>query len=290
MKIVIIGAGNVGTALAVLLQRAGHQIVGLTCRTPASAAAAAAHVQAPYGTDPLQFTPHADLVFITTPDRFIGDICAQIAEAKGFKQGTVVVHTSGAHSSALLKEAIPLGAFPLSFHPLQTFADPLAGVKNLPGSYITIEGHEQALDVGRRLVKDLQCRLLEIPTESKPLYHCAAVIACNYFTAVIDAALQTMEVAGIKRHEALPALYPLIEGTFKNIAKSGTTDALTGPVARGDVGTVEKHLAALSAKIPHLLPLYSALGQVAVDIAARKETLDALGQQQLLKLFGEEIK
>ena len=62
MKIVIIGAGNVGTALAVLLQRAGHQIVGLTCRTPASAAAAAAHVQAPYGTDPLQFTPHADLV------------------------------------------------------------------------------------------------------------------------------------------------------------------------------------------------------------------------------------
>ncbi|NLM51334.1 MAG: DUF2520 domain-containing protein [Firmicutes bacterium] len=287
MRIVIVGAGNVGTALAILLQRAGHEIVGLTCRTKASAKAAAAHVQVPYGTDPLEFTPHAELVFITTPDRSIAEVCGKIAGKKGFAPGTVVAHTSGAHNSQILNPVIPLGAFPLSFHPLQTFAHPLAGAENLPGSYITVEGHKQALGVGRQLVKDLQCKLLEISTESKPLYHCAAAIACNYFTAVIDAALQVMEASGIKRQEALPALYPLIAGTLQNIRKTGTTGALTGPVARGDVGTVETHLAALAAKIPHLLPLYATLGEVAVDIAARKGTLDALGQEQFLKLFGE---
>lgn len=287
MKIAIIGAGKVGTALAILLQRAGHRIVGVTCRTAASAEAAAAYVQAPYGTDPLQFTPQAELVFLTTPDRFIAGVCREIAAQKGFAPGTVVAHTSGVHSSAILESVIPLGAFPLSFHPLQTFADPLAGVQNLPGSYITIEGHEQALNTGRQLVRELQCRLLEIPAASKPLYHCAAAMACNYFTAVIEAALQAMEAAGIERREALPALYPLISGTLKNIAASGTIEALTGPVARGDVETVEAHLAALAAKRPHLLPVYSALGRIAVDMAAHKGTLGASGRKKILELFGE---
>jgi predicted short-subunit dehydrogenase-like oxidoreductase (DUF2520 family) len=288
MRIAIIGAGNVGTALAVLLHEAGHHIVGVASRTESSAAKAAARVNAPGGTDPLTFTRKAELVFLTTPDRIITEVCTQIAEQNGFAPGAIVAHTSGAHSSAILGAAAESGARTISFHPLQTFANPDAGIQNLPGSFITVEGDPQALPAARQMVADLSCKLLEIPTEGKPLYHAAACIACNYVTVLIEAALQVMEKAGVKKEDGLPALYPLIEGTLRNMARVGTIQSLTGPIARGDVSTVESHLAAMNRQIPDILPLYKLLGLAAVDVATAKGTL---GEQERLllqnKLGGE---
>lgn len=287
MRIAIIGAGNVGTALAVLLQKAGHQITGIASRTAASAARAAERVNAPHGTDPLAYTRQADVIFLTTPDRVIAEVCSQIAANGGFGPGSIVVHTSGAHSSAILEAA---GAYPLSFHPLQTFANPDAGIANLPGSFITIEGHSEAIQPARQLVSDLQCKLLEIPTEGKPLYHAAACIACNYLTTLLDAALQVMEAAGVGREDGLPALSPLIEGTLKNIQRVGTTQALTGPVARGDASTVEAHLKAMESAIPQLIPLYNLLGQATVDVAEAKGTISPQDRLNLLNNFGGDVK
>jgi predicted short-subunit dehydrogenase-like oxidoreductase (DUF2520 family) len=288
LRIAIIGAGNVGTALAVLLQNAGHQIIGIASRTEASASNAAARVNAPYSTDPLAFTMKAGMVFLTTPDRVIENVCSQIASQNGFRPGTIVAHTSGAHSSEILQAACNLDAYTLSFHPLQTFANPDAGIQNLPGSFITIEGHPKALPQARQLVADLSCKPLEIPTEGKPLYHAAACIACNYFTTLIDAALQVMEKAGVKREDGLPALYPLIEGTLKNIARVGTTQSLTGPIARGDANTVTSHLTAMEEQMPEIIPLYKLLGCATVDVATAKGTLGKQERQLLLKNLGGE--
>ena len=288
MQIAIVGAGNVGTSLAVLLHAAGHQICGIASRTEASAARAAARANAPYSTNPALFTPLADLIFITTPDRAISEVCDQIATQGGFNAQSIVAHTSGAHSSAILASAAQHNAYPISFHPLQTFANPDAGMKNLPGSFITIEGHEDALPAARQLVDDLNCKLLEIPTEGKELYHAAACIACNYFTTLIDAALNVMEAAGVKKEDGLPALYPLIAGTLKNISQVGTVSALTGPIARGDTQTVAAHLTKMDKQIPELIPLYNLLGQTTVDVATAKGTLGTQERRNLLKILGGE--
>ena len=286
MQIAIVGAGNVGTSLAVLLHAAGHQIIGIASRTEDSAARAANRVNAPYSTNPANFTQQAELIFITTPDRAISEVCDQIAHNGGFKPQSIVAHTSGAHSSAILASATQHNAYPISFHPLQTFANPDAGIKNLPGSFITIEGNVAALPAARQLVEDLDCKLLEIPTEGKELYHAAACIACNYFTTLIDAALNVMEAAGVEKKDGLPALYPLIAGTLKNISQVGTVDSLTGPIARGDSQTVEAHLTKMEEHIPALIPLYNLLGQTTVDIATAKGTLGSQERRNLLKILG----
>jgi predicted short-subunit dehydrogenase-like oxidoreductase (DUF2520 family) len=288
LRITIIGAGNVGTALAVLFKEAGHQITGITSRSEDSAAKAASRLSVPYSTSLTRFTGESDVIFLTTPDRVITEVCDQIAAAGGFVAGSMVAHTSGAHSSHILKSASSCGAKTFSFHPLQTFANPDAGIKNLPGSFITVEGDEEALPAARRLAADLNCRLLEIPTEGKPLYHAAACIVCNYFTTLIDFGLQVMSAAGVKQEDALPALYPLIEGTLKNISRVGATQALTGPIARGDSSTVESHLQAMATAIPHAIPLYRLLAINTVDVATAKGTLGKQERQELLKIIGGE--
>ncbi len=289
MRIAIVGAGNMGTTLAVLLQKAGHTIIGIASRTEKSAAIAAARLGVQYSTDPTCYTPLADVTFLTTPDRAIEDVCNQLAAASAFATGSVVAHTSGAHSSQILRSAAACGARAISFHPLQTCPNLEAGISNLPGSFITVEGHAEALPAARQLVTDLECRLLEIPTDGKPLYHAAACIACNYFTTLMDFGLQVMEAAGVNKEDGLPALYPLIEGTLKNIMRSGTTEALTGPIARGDSNTIKSHLQAMEEKMPHAIPLYSLLAHATVDIATDKGTLGEQEHREMLEVLGGEL-
>lgn len=286
MKIAIIGAGNVGTTLAVLLQAAGHTITGIASRTASSAASAGIRLHVPYGTDPLPFTREAEFVFLTTPDRAIADVCATIAVAGGFLPDTIVTHTSGAHSSSLLSSARSAGAWTLSLHPLQSFASPEVGIMNLPGSFVTIEGDEAALPAARQLLADLSCQPLVIPTEGKALYHAAACMVCNYFATLVDLGLQMLEAAGIRREEGLPAIEPLIDCTLKNIMLTGPTKALTGPIARGDFGTVQAHLEQIACHIPSVAPLYKALGLATVSLAQAKGTLGPAERGELLKILG----
>lgn len=286
MRIAIVGAGKVGSALAFLFNSAGHEIAGIASRTEASASHAASAVRAPFGTDPIPFTSQADFVFLTTPDRVIAGVCREIAAKGGFSPNSIVAHASGAHSSEILTDAEKCGAYTLSFHPLQTFADPEAGIRNLPGSFITIEGHPAALESARELAADLKCAILEIPTADKPLYHAAACMACNYFTTITDAALTLMEASGVNRTDAMSALYPLIDGTLKNMVLAGTTQALTGPIVRGDAATVQTHLDSMGKKIPQLIPLYRMLGCATVDLASRRGALNSAEREQFIKLFG----
>jgi len=285
MRIAIVGAGNVGTAFAILLRKAGHDIVGITSRSETSAAKAGIRLGVEYGTEPATFSRHAEVVFLTTPDRNIANVCDAIASAGGFVSGSIVAHTSGAYSSAILKEASLYGAMPISFHPLQTFANIEAGIKNLPGSFITVEGQEEALPAARQLIRDLACHPLEITTAEKPLYHAAACIVCNYFVTLMEYGLQVMEAAGVDRKEGLPALYPLIEATLNNIKHEGTVQSLTGPIARGDNDTVKSHLDAISEKIPQAEVLYRLLGLATVEIATVKGTLREDSRFELLKIL-----
>ncbi len=287
-KIAVIGAGNVGTALAQVLQDKGYALAGVCCRTEASAGRAAGRLGCTIFTDPGALARRAEIVFITTPDRSIEAVCRRLAGKEAVGPGQVVLHTSGAHSSSILASAGERGAAVLSMHPLQTFPDVEAGIRNLKGSYFTLEGDQRALPVGLALVEALEGRPLTIPTAMKPLYHAAACVACNYFVSLIGLALQMMEKAGVPGREALPALLPLVEGTLNNIKRVGVPAALTGPIDRGDHGTVAAHLRVIEEVMPAAKELYCSLGRQTAQTARAKGTLDEAGRREFQNLLHQD--
>ncbi|NLZ28378.1 MAG: prephenate dehydrogenase/arogenate dehydrogenase family protein [Firmicutes bacterium] len=282
MNIGIVGAGNVGVALAMALKEKGFKLGGLCCRTEESARRASEKLGVTYSMGPEEVTRHADIVFITTPDRVIGDVCREIAQNGGFRDGQVVLHTSGAHDSTLLEPAKQAGANILSMHPLQTFPSSETGFQNLPGSYFTLEGDERALEVGQKLVAAFEGVALTIPTEMKPLYHASACVVCNYFVALIDLGLKMMEVAGVDRREALPAMMPLIEGTLANMKRVGVPKALTGPIDRGDASTIGRHMEKMKEAMPRVMEIYRLLGRFTAEVAEDKGTLSGEGKKNII--------
>ncbi len=286
-RFAIIGAGTVGRALARLLSGQGHEFVGAASRSIGSAQAACELAGAGHPSeDPAELAREADLVFITTPDDAIGGVCAHLGRARALRPETVVAHCSGALSSNVLADARSCGAHVGSMHPLQTLASPEQAVALLPGSWCCIEGDEPAVEVLECVARALSMHAFRIRTEAKPLYHAAAIVSSNYLVALQAAALKLAAAAGIEPADALHALLPLIRGTVSNIEALGIPAALTGPIARGDVETVRRHLAALAAHAPDLLDLYRVLGREAIEVARDKGTLQRDQAAEILDLLG----
>ena len=281
----IVGCGRVGTALGRHLSNAGYRLYGLSCKTEASARKAAGILGTDNHTqDSLKITSGADIVFITTPDGVISQVCDDIAGKGGFNAKTIVLHCSGAHPSTILSSAKKCGASIGSMHPLQSFA--AEGSKNtFKGIIVSVEGDAAAIAAAKAMVNDLESVGLTIKTEAKTLYHAAAVVASNYLVAVQDLAIKFIEIAGIESKDAFKVLSPLIQGTLSNIEAVGTTRALTGPIARGDLETVSRHIDGIKEKIPGLLYLYNSLGRHTVDIALRGGTISEEKAQGLKKLL-----
>ncbi len=284
-RLAVVGAGNVGISLALCLREKGFTVVGACCRREKSSRRAAEILGCRFDLLPSRFTPEAEIVFITTPDRVIEETCRRLAEEGGILPGQVVLHTSGACSSEILKTAREQGAMALSLHPLQTFPAVKAGVSQIAGTYFTLEGDEGALPVGKALVEALEGHLLFIKTTLKPLYHAAACVACNYFVSIVDLALQLAQKAGVPRAEALPALMPLLEGTLASLKERGSPQALTGPIDRGDSPTISAHLQSLEKMAPEITELYCLLGRYTAQVAREKGTLEPDGFQKLQKIF-----
>ena len=287
--VAIIGAGRVGGAIGHLLAKAGFTVTSVVCRTAASAEKARAFIGSGSASiDPVQAAGTADIVFITTPDGAIKEVCDRISQGKGCKPGTVVVHTSGAHTLNLLDSAKNAGAKRAVIHPLQSLPGMEQGAKNLPGSFFRIEADPEALETARELVQALGGIELAMPKwrsdkESAALYHAGAVAVSNYFVALIDYGLRFYQDLGADKQQALQAVLPLIKGTLANMEAMGTTQALTGPIARGDGETIKGHIEAMKARLPELLPLYRELAKQTIGIA-RERGLDEAKVRELLKL------
>jgi predicted short-subunit dehydrogenase-like oxidoreductase (DUF2520 family) len=208
----------------------------------------------------------AELVFITTPDDVIAQVCSKVQ----WHEGQSVVHCSGAHSVDILESAKKLGAAVGSFHPLQTFADVDQAIENLPGSTFALEAEEPLLSTLKELTHLLNGNWVELKPGDKVLYHAAAVFACNYLVTLVKLAQDLWLDFGVSSKEATRALLPLLRGTINNIDNIGLPNCLTGPVARGDLGTIERHLSALEVRSPSLLTTYKELGLQTIPIALAK--------------------
>ncbi|PKM83899.1 MAG: DUF2520 domain-containing protein [Firmicutes bacterium HGW-Firmicutes-13] len=281
----IVGAGNVGITLGVSLKERGYNIAGVISRTHESAQRGADIIGTKGYTEIFPLLKEANVIFITTPDRIIAEACKAIADSGGFKEGDIVIHTSGSHSSEILSPAREKGAAVLSVHPLQTIPGPEAGIRNLPGSYFAVEGDERGLPFVRKVIDDLNGHLLEIPTEMKPLYHASACVVSNYFVGIVRLGLSMMENIGVDKDSALAALLPLIQGTMQNIEKVGVPEGLTGPIARGDYSTIRDHLEVMRKSMPEIVPLYVELGKFTVKVALEKGTINQELAEQLYKVL-----
>jgi predicted short-subunit dehydrogenase-like oxidoreductase (DUF2520 family) len=197
----------------------------------------------------------------------------------------IVTHTSGAHSSEVLAEAHRFGAYTLSLHPLQSFSNPEKSMTNLCGTIFTLEGQEQALPVATKLVYDLGGHPVTINKDQKVLYHAGACAASNYFVSVVDLAVTLLQHAGFPANVAQSALLPLIHGTLRNIEHSNPAQALTGPISRGDVPTVAKHINAILQFCPDLLQTYQQLGLYTTELAREKQSISPVQASDLRDMF-----
>ena len=286
-RIGFIGAGKVGTALAALLHARGVNVRAVAGRTTTSShrMAVAARLEPGTATSRAATVAHSDIVFLTVPDDAIGPLCQEIAASGGWREGQGVVHCSGALSSSVLQPAAGLGALVASFHPLQTFASTEAAVAHMPGSTFAIEGDAPLVEQLDRLALLLDGVPIHLTATQKTLYHAAAVMASNYTVTLAALAADLLVGQGIApdTNTALRYLMPLLRGTIDNLDTLGVPAALTGPVARGDAGTVARHLAALDQTAPELAQVYRDLGKSTLPIAAKKsrlarETIESLKQ------------
>jgi predicted short-subunit dehydrogenase-like oxidoreductase (DUF2520 family) len=289
-KIGFIGAGTTGTALAVRFSQKECPVVAVASRTLTSAQKLASLVpNCQICNTAQEVADAAELVFITTPDDIIAQVCGEVQ----WHAGQNVVHCSGAHSVDILEPARKLGAAVGSFHPLQTFADVDQAIENLPGSTFSLEAEEPLLSTLKELTLLLNSNWVELKPGDKVLYHAAAVFACNYLVTLVKLALDLWRDFGVSSKEATRALLPLLNGTINNIENIGLPDCLTGPVARGDSGTIVRHLSALEARSPSLLTTYKELGFQTIPIALAKGKINeqkAEEMKALLSLKRKEVK
>jgi len=273
----IIGPGRVGTSIGILAARAGYGVVAVGGRRRDSAVTAARRIGKDVrACDIADAAKSAKMILLCLPDDAIETVCKELAQQNKFTKGAVVAHSSGVLSSNILSAARDCCQCSVaSMHPLQTFPTVDAAIKKMSGTYCFYEGDERAIPVIERFAKNIGLRPIRIASTSKTLYHAAAVTACNYFVALIDSAIVLAEKAGIDRTTAWSALEPLVATTLNNITELGTTQSLTGPIARGDVKTVRRHLQELAEMEGYVASVYRAMGLYTVEMAIRKGSLTA---------------
>jgi predicted short-subunit dehydrogenase-like oxidoreductase (DUF2520 family) len=282
LKVGFIGAGKVGTALAVLLNRKGYTVAGVYDISHAfTERLATLIVNCHVMSNSQEVADAADLTFVTTPDDAIEKAASQVK----WIQGKSVVHCSGANSTDILESARKSGADVGCFHPLQTFASVQQAIENMPGSSFAIEAEEPLLANLQKMAGALDGSWIKLKAGDKAAYHAAAVFASNYLVTLVKMATDLWQTFSIPPDQATKALLPLMRGTLHNIETIGLPQCLTGPIARGDAGTILKHLEEIRDKAPQLLFPYKELGLQTIPIALAMGKLNKKQVRELEILF-----
>jgi predicted short-subunit dehydrogenase-like oxidoreductase (DUF2520 family) len=282
-----IGAGKVGSSLAINLSEAGYHVAVVADRDNDAAARLAETIE---GSTPVhsaqEAADRADFVFITTPDDKIGPVCDTVQ----WKQGQSVVHCSGAASIDVLASAAGQGASTGSFHPCQAFASSAEALKNIPGSTFAIEADIPLAGILENIAIDLGCEYIRLGPGVKALYHAAAVLVSNYVVTLLKISTDFFKEMGVERDSAVKILMPLMKGNLFNIEQLGIPKCLTGPIARGDTGTIEKHAQSILERSPENLGLYAELGLMTLPIAIEKGGLSEKAETKLKRLFRDALQ
>ena len=292
MKIGVIGGGKVGRCLASYLK---ESLVGITANSPEHSRQLAEN----FATEPCtneELVERAEVLLLTVPDRLIGTVAASLASASVSEHATgaapaaqvpqlplagkVFLHCSGSMGLEALAPLQREGAHVGSLHPLQSFA---GGATELAGVYMAMDGDEAACAAAQQIATTVGGHPFQVPAAERAAYHAAACICSNYAVAV-EALAQGLMSRWLGNEEAAwQALLPLFKGTAANLqSTTSPRTVLTGPIARGDVNTVEKHLAVLP---PDLVDVYCSLGLATTELALANGTIDKVAADKLQQLL-----
>jgi len=278
----IVGAGRAGTAMGVALARAGHAVVAVSAISDASIRRARSNFPDAVIADPAEVVRHADLVLLTVPDDVLPGLVAGLVATGVPVAGRLLAHASGRYGIAVLEPATRAGALPLALHPVMTLTGRAEDVDRLKGLCFGVTSPDGLRPAAEGLVIEMGGEPVFIAEADRALYHAAIAFAANHLITLVTSAADLLAGAGVAEPGRL--LGPLLTASLDNALRFGDA-GLTGPVARGDAGTVASHMAALSGQ-PAALAAYVALARLTADRALAAGLLKAVDAERLLDVLG----
>ncbi len=282
----VIGAGRVGAVLGSALRAAGHAVVGVSAVSAASRERADALLPGIPVLDVPQIVERAELVLITVPDDALPDLVAGLAATRAWQPGQLVVHTSGRYGWKVLEPAVGCGAIPLALHPAMTFTGTSLDLARLPDCCFGVTAPGPVLPIAQALVVEMGAEPVVIAEEMRGLYHSALAHGSNHLVTLVAQSLDLLREAGVESPGRV--LGPLLSAALDNALRSGD-GALTGPVARGDAGTVASHVEAIgradraAGGSAGVLETYRAMARATADRALASGRLRADDAEALLE-------
>ncbi len=287
--IAIIGVGRLGSALAQALYNHNHQIKVLVDPKLSFAQSIARIVKAKACIEALPLPEPVDVVFLCVPDDEIAPVAADLARLRpAEKLPRYAFHCSGALSSEVLAPLQQVGVHCASFHPIQTFSGKADDWHRLSNIFFGLEGDAEAVQKAIEILKSLRSDWLLIPKEKKVHYHAACCIASNYLASLLIPAIELFASFGLSESEILKLLKPLLETTLGNLTLQGIETALTGPISRGDVHTIQNHLNILEADFPQYGLFYKLHGQILLNLKSVADKIPPNKYQELRKLLNDQ--
>ncbi|WP_308405613.1 Rossmann-like and DUF2520 domain-containing protein [Streptomyces tardus] len=285
LRVGVVGVGRVGAALAAALARAGHRPVAASGVSEASRARAAELLPDVPLVEPAEVLARAELVLLTVPDDALPDLVRGLAETGAVRPGQLVAHTSGRYGVGVLDPVLRAGGLPLALHPVMTFTGTSVDVQRLGGCAFGVTAPEELRLAAQALVIEMGGEPEWVPEEVRPLYHAALSLGANYLVTLVAQAKELLTAAGVQSPDLM--LAPLLGAALDNSLRSGDA-ALTGPVARGDAGTVAAHVAELRQHAPGMVAGYLAMARTTADRALAQGLLKPELAEDLLDVLADE--
>ena len=280
----VVGVGRVGGVLGAALRDAGHEVVAASGVSDASHQRAEQLLPGVPVVDPTAVLAAADLVLLTVPDDALPGLVDGLVAAEAVRAGQLLVHTSGRYGVAVLAAVVPAGGLPLALHPAMTFTGRPEDVARLTGCSFGVTAPDPLRPIAEALVLEMGGEPEWIDEDRRALYHAALAGGANHLSTLVNESVDLLSRCGVEHPARM--LAPLLGAALDNALRSGDA-ALTGPVARGDAGTVAAHLRELRAVSPQALSAYVAMARLTADRALAAGLLKPEAAEALLDVLAE---
>jgi predicted short-subunit dehydrogenase-like oxidoreductase (DUF2520 family) len=282
LRIGIVSAGRVGAALGGALARAGHELVAASAVSAESVRRAQRLLPGVPLMPADEVVAAADFVLLAVPDDALRPLVTGLASTGAWRPGQLLAHTSGAHGISVLDAAAARGVLALALHPIMTFTGRPEDVDRVTGASFGITAPEEMRPVAEALVVEMGGEPVWVPEPARPLYHAALTVGSNHLVTLVNDALSLLASAGVEQPARL--LAPLLSAALDNVLRLGDA-ALTGPVSRGDVATVTRHVQTLAQSAPGLLPSYLVMARRTAERARDAGQLSDADAQAVLRVL-----
>jgi len=262
LRVGVVGAGRVGAVLAAALRSAGHEIVSVAGESDASRRRAADLLPDVPVLKPTAVARGCDVLLLTVPDDMLANVADMLAASGALRAGQYVVHTSGRHGLAVLEPAAAVGARTVAMHPAMTFTGTAVDLGRLAGCVFGLTASPADRPFVESLVADLGGSAMWVPEEMRTLYHAGLAHGSNHLVTLVTEAMEMLAATGAD--DPAGTLRPLLTAALDNALEHGDA-ALTGPIVRGDAGTVRAHVEDLAVNAPQTLPSYVAMARATLD-------------------------